>query len=319
MPSRALAAPIALALFGTAASAQVSDFTFWTLAEDPADPGFNAVAATTSATLTTAGASVPLNTDIGFQSVTGLTAGTSAGGFAFVGDQDFSLAIDYDFSSAGFALGVLSFGFGIGLDGAGANSAGVGFVTQNGSPFGPFGGAGRQNDSDLDPIALPLNAAAVGTLFVGYEAATGNVTFGAATTPGAATPTASDTFVGIGSAWMDHKILASFFMRSGPLLAWQTGNASAVFSNFRVLEGDPVFLAVACSVADITEFGACRPGCPDGSVDLSDFSCFLALWADQDPLADLTGFNECLPGTPDGQVTLSDFSCYLAEWALGCP
>ncbi|MEL7472487.1 MAG: GC-type dockerin domain-anchored protein [Planctomycetota bacterium] len=72
-------------------------------------------------------------------------------------------------------------------------------------------------------------------------------------------------------------------------------------------------------IADITSFDDCVPGTGDGVVTLSDFSCYLALWASDDPQADITAFDDCVPGVGDGDVTLSDFSCYLAQWALGCP
>ncbi|MEL7472138.1 MAG: GC-type dockerin domain-anchored protein [Planctomycetota bacterium] len=74
-----------------------------------------------------------------------------------------------------------------------------------------------------------------------------------------------------------------------------------------------------CSPADITTTGACTPGAFDGVVDLSDFACYLNLWAANNPIADITPTGACSPVNPDGTVDLSDFSCYLSLWSLGCP
>ncbi|MEL7472324.1 MAG: GC-type dockerin domain-anchored protein [Planctomycetota bacterium] len=74
-----------------------------------------------------------------------------------------------------------------------------------------------------------------------------------------------------------------------------------------------------CTPADITSTSACEPGLSDGAVDLSDFSCYLSLWAASDPAADLTTIGACQPGTGGDGVTLSDFACYLGIWSVGCP
>ncbi|MEO0482426.1 MAG: choice-of-anchor tandem repeat NxxGxxAF-containing protein [Planctomycetota bacterium] len=71
--------------------------------------------------------------------------------------------------------------------------------------------------------------------------------------------------------------------------------------------------------ADIAGVADCFSGESDGAIDLSDFSCYLARWAEADARADITVTNECLPGLGGDGVDLSDFSCYLAEWARGCP
>lgn len=69
---------------------------------------------------------------------------------------------------------------------------------------------------------------------------------------------------------------------------------------------------------DLTTTGQ-ENGVPDGVVDLSDFSFFLARWAIEDSAADITSDGACVFGTPDSAVSLSDFSCYLAAWSAGCP
>ncbi|MEM7756226.1 MAG: right-handed parallel beta-helix repeat-containing protein [Planctomycetota bacterium] len=74
-----------------------------------------------------------------------------------------------------------------------------------------------------------------------------------------------------------------------------------------------------CAAADITADGACTPGIPDALVTLSDFSCYLSLWSNTDPIADITATGLCEPGNGGDGVDLSDFSCYLSEWSAGCP
>jgi len=74
-----------------------------------------------------------------------------------------------------------------------------------------------------------------------------------------------------------------------------------------------------CAPADITTDGACNFGTGDGVITLSDFSCYLSLWAQSDPNADITATGQCIRGTEGDGVDLSDFSCYLSEWAVGCP
>lgn len=86
------------------------------------------------------------------------------------------------------------------------------------------------------------------------------------------------------------------------------------FRGFARLGGPPG----PCAFPDITTTGACLPGAPDGLVNLSDFSCYLSLWASSDPLADITTTGVCNPGSGGDGVNLSDFSCYLSEWSGGC-
>lgn len=73
-----------------------------------------------------------------------------------------------------------------------------------------------------------------------------------------------------------------------------------------------------CALADVTTSGTDN-GLGDGVIDLSDFSYYLARWAEADLEADITPSAICDPGTPDDIVDLSDFSCFLALWAEGCP
>lgn len=234
-------------VLGAVASAAITDLSTWTMVQDPAHPGLTATATTTSATLSAGNLAIPAGTDIGFQSVDGSTPTSSSHGFYFSPDTDFSLAIDYAWSFSNSPTGFLALGFGIGEDGDGMNSAGVGMATNDGSPFLTFAGAARINDVDQPALALgnPIfNPSTLsGTLFVAYNSASGNVVVGASPAPGAVTPTVLDSFDGIQNQWSGGNLMASFFIRSddpSPLQAWSGGNADAIFSNFRVLSGSPV-------------------------------------------------------------------------------
>jgi hypothetical protein len=139
-------------------------------------------------------------------------------------------------------VGILGLGFGIGEDGAGANSAGALMVTNGGLPFLSFGGAARVGDVDEPALVLASAATLSGSLFVGFEAATGTITVGASQTPGAVSADASDTFDAIQTNWAGEDLLASVFMRSD-ILGWAGGGtAEAEFSNFRVLEGSAILI-----------------------------------------------------------------------------
>ncbi|MFK7758448.1 MAG: GC-type dockerin domain-anchored protein [Phycisphaerales bacterium] len=57
-------------------------------------------------------------------------------------------------------------------------------------------------------------------------------------------------------------------------------------------------------------------GTPDGSLNFSDVSAFLALFAAGDLAADFAGN---VDGTPDGSLNFSDVSAFLAVFSAGCP
>lgn len=240
--------------------ADVTNFGTWTPVEDPADPGFagNVAIDGLSATLSAFDRPIPAGTDIGYQSVNGSRPGDSSQGFYFRPDADFSLAIDYSWNFSNNASGFLGLGFGIGEDGDGENSAGVAVSTLDGSPQGPFAGFARINDANQSPKLLgsPLvnSSTLAGTLFVEYQASTGDVIFGAAPILDANAPTVTDRFDGIQNDWGDDDLMVSFFIRSDdPLLApaWSGGEAQAVFANFRVLSGNAV------AIPEPSMFAAC--------------------------------------------------------------
>ena len=233
-------------MLGGFASAAITDFETWTPVEDPDHAGLSASVDPSSATLSAGNLAVPAGTDIGFQSVNGSTPASSSQGYYFSPLADFSLAIDYSWTFSNNPSGFLGLGFGIGEDSDGMNSAGVAMATSSGTPFLTFGGAGRVNDSDRGfSLGNPLfnTSTLSGTLFVEYEATSGSVIVGAAPVTSAAAPTLSDDFDGIQKEWAGGNLMTSFFIRSDeptPGTSWSGGNADAVFSNFRVLSGNPV-------------------------------------------------------------------------------
>ncbi len=255
-------------LFAVPAStrAAITDFTNWTLVEDPPNALFDATATATNATLGATGGPIPVGTDIGYQSVDANTPAGSATGFAFDPAFDFSVAIDYTLSF-GAAAGGLGLGFGIGEDGAGVNSAGMALATLDGSPFLLFTGAARVNNVNQPFEFTSLGGALTGTLFATYETASGDIVLGASQTPGAASADAGGiaTFTSLQNQWPGGDLLTSFFLRSDaiPLFdpdGWDSGTATAGFSNFRVLDGSPIDLA-AVGGGDFDT---------DGDADLAD-------------------------------------------------
>lgn len=215
----------------------IADFTTWTLAQDPPNANFTGSAVAAQATLNALAGPVASGTDIGYQSVNGATAGSSTAGYAFDPASDFEIAIDFNLSF-GSPVGLMAVGFGIGKDGAGADSAGVAMGTFNGAPQLFFFGAARDGDVDQGTVLTNVGSSLTGSLFVIYTAASGNVTVGASQTQGAAAPSGTTaTYAGIENNWASGDLLASFFLRSQ---GWTSGTSQAVFSNFRVLEGTAV-------------------------------------------------------------------------------
>jgi hypothetical protein len=233
---------------------EFSNFSQWTPVADPPDPNFSSSATDSTAVLSAGNGGIASGVDIGFQSANGATASNSTSGFKFDPGADFSLAITYSLSFSGSPAGLLGIGFGIGEDSDGMNSAGAAVATFNGAPALFFSGAARVNDQDQLLDLSPLTAAtSEGTLFVGYEAASGNVTIGASSMVDADSPQASGVFSGIQDQWSDGDLMASFFLRSqttAGLPAWQGGGtADAVFSNFRVLNGTAIVVPEPGSIS----------------------------------------------------------------------
>jgi len=224
-----------------AARADISDFTNWTLVEDPPATHLNASLTASQAFLFAGPGAVSAGADIGYQSVNGLTPAASTLGYKFSPAADFTIAVNFDLSFTNSPSGVLGLGFGIGEDGDGANSAGVVMATLHGAPLVNFSGAARVNDVDQGIQSTGLAAMLTGSLFVSYDAASGDVTVGATPTLDAVAPTGTTTFAGIQHAWAGGDLLASLFIRSD-LTGWAGGEAQAIFSNFRVLQGAAVLV-----------------------------------------------------------------------------
>ncbi len=252
MDIKVLACAVAIAvgsgLLAQGAAADITDFTNWTQVQDPANANFTGSSTMTNATLFADDGAVPLATDIGYQSVNGVTPATSTAGYMFDYTQSFSIAIDYALSFSNNPVGILSLGFGIGEDGLGMNSAGVVMVTQNGLPLGTFAGAARAGDNDAGSFITGLPATLSGSFFASYDAVTGTITAGASQTPGAAAPTATGSFNMLQDQWNDENLLASFFIRSGPIVPWSGGNGEVVFSNFRMLDGQAIQIPAPASI-----------------------------------------------------------------------
>ena len=221
-------------------AAMITDFTTWTEVEDPAHPGMtSSVDSATQVTLNASG-SIPAATDIGYASVDGADVGNSTAGYYFSINEDFHVAVDYAISSDA-SVGLAGIGLGIGEDAAGANSAGVGMGVFNGAPV-LVTGASRTNDVTTAGAETYAGTAS-GRFFVAYEAASGTVTWGHSGGQGAVAPSNTGVFANIQDGWTDSALLVSFFLRSDTILTFPpltSGELSAVFSNFEVLEGTPI-------------------------------------------------------------------------------
>ncbi len=245
------ASALALSL-GTAAQAAPSDFTTWTVIEDPEHDLLDASATPTEATLTAGDGAIPAEVDIGYASVNGSTVAGSTAGFAFSAASDFTVAITYDLSFVNPAGG-LGIGFGIGEDVAGANSAGIALATANGV-LPTFAAGARNNDVTIGPAILG-GGSLTGTFFAAYDADTGDITVSASATPDAAAPDLGGIILGATlNQWTGADLLVSFFIRSDAVPAllinnWTGEQATAVFSNFRVLDGAPILIPEPASLA----------------------------------------------------------------------
>ncbi|MCC9600915.1 PEP-CTERM sorting domain-containing protein [Stieleria sp. JC731] len=252
----------AFAFVGTVdrqARADITNFLDWHPIADPADPGFSSTATASAASLFALDQPIAAGVDIGFASIDGSTVASSSDGNYFSSESSFSIAIDYRWEFAGSPQGILALGFGIGEDVAGENSAGIGVVSNNGSPFLTYAGGARVNDADLPAEPLTGTPAELeGTLFVSFDAPSGDVTVGASTSAGAGTPDETRTFAGVQNLWAGDDLMVSFFMRSDQQFIfpnWQGGQSEAVFSNFRLLSGTAVAIPEPSSAMLLSSLG----------------------------------------------------------------
>jgi hypothetical protein len=244
---RVLAAACVGILSSAAPAAPITNFTSWTLTQDPPNLLFTGSTTATSASLAAGNGSIAAGTDIGFASVDGATVVGSTAGNYFSAANSFAVAIDYDLTAAlpaGTATSGIFIGFGIGEDATGVDSAGVTLaaVNFNGVPLLGLAAAARVNDVTQPSGSISGAAGSAGTFFVSYDQPTGDVVVGAASTPNALSPTGTYTFAGLANGWDGQDLLASFYMRSdnpNGFPTWNGNSATALFSNLRVLGGAP--------------------------------------------------------------------------------
>ena len=100
--------------------------------------------------------------------------------------QDFTIAVDFTLAFGRNAMGLRELGFGIGDGRDGANWAGVGMANVDGNRFLTFAGVARIDDQELSPLSLGFTPSrSTGSLFVQYDASSGDVTVGRSSTQGA--------------------------------------------------------------------------------------------------------------------------------------
>lgn len=239
-----LFAAVAFPAFSSASS--ITDLSQWTLIEDPAHAGMTSPSQSATEARLRAAGSVPSGTDIGYASINGPDVAGSTAGYYFDPSSDFTIAIDFDVSARSVTGGG-GIGFGIGEDVGGANSAGAGVLLVDGSAA-VIGTAARVGDVDEPFEIISLPGFSVGRFFVEYVSATQEVILGVHPTPGAANPSATQTFSNVANQWTGAPLVASFFLRSQqvvlpPLIdvpAQTIGQTDATFSNFEVLAGTAI-------------------------------------------------------------------------------
>jgi hypothetical protein len=237
---RFLIAPVLVLLTVSPTTGGIIDFNRWTPVEDPAHPKFiGSIDSASQVTLSAIGGPIPAATDIGYQSVDGQTPAASTQGYFFDPAADFSVALDFSMEFAN-PNGTLAFGFGIGEDRDGSNSAGATLVTVNGNPFS-FAAAARIDDVTQTPKPILVTLQNSARLIASYDAASGDVTLGVDTNFDSIVE-GSATFAALQNDWNGDSLLVSFFLRSddGLAPAWSSGTADVTVTNFQVISGSPI-------------------------------------------------------------------------------
>ena len=276
---RLLTATLWCTLVAPAAMGQIEDLTGWDFYRDPSDPGVNA-AMTSSVAPNLAelnfinDVDIPAAYDIGFSSVNANTAAAATSGYYFDASSDFTIAIEFELTLTN-PNGFVGLGLGIGEDRAGDNSAGIAFgVGTAGISIGSFGAAATSDNSAITKFLSPSVAATgtyAGSLTVGYNATTGDITVGAAGASAGSTPlspTGTATFTAAELPdWTGADLLASFFLRSDdPSLFsnWTGQTANADFFNFTVVQGSATQVPEPASLAllglGVLAISRCRRG-----------------------------------------------------------
>lgn len=250
------AALLWLVIVSSASASSIDNFTSWTLVQDPPHSGMTGSVDNTNMVTLNAIGPVPAGTDIGYRSINGNNVASSSFGSYFSASQDFHIAVDYSLNSLP-ASGVAAIGFGVGEDSAGTNSAGALLAILNGGQL-VFSGGARINDSSQVQVMLVPGLATSGRFFVRYDSLSGDIIYGVNTTRGSVAPGYTGTFSGLQNSWNGDNLLASFFLRSDDSALFSSltsGTASAVFSNFAVLDGAAVSVVPLPAAAWLFGFG----------------------------------------------------------------
>jgi hypothetical protein len=221
-------------------NADIIDFNSWTIVEDPPHASFeSSVDSSMQITLSALNGSIPTGVDIGYQSVDGVDPATSSSGHFFDPSSDFSIAVDFsmDFSNAN---GTLAFGFGVGENRNGDNSAGVTLLTNSGTPVA-FAAAARINDVTQSPGVISAPAQNSARLLVRYTASSGDIELGVST-DGDDVAEGVHNFAGLQNSWTDGLLTTSCFIRSDNALGnpWQSGTSETIVTNFQVISGSAI-------------------------------------------------------------------------------
>lgn len=267
MPAPRLLAAALVCATATSAAATITDLTSWDFYRDP-DPGPGALQAamTGSAAVNLAqlnflsDVDIPAAYDIGYSSVNANTVDSAVAGYYFDASQDFSVSLEFAITLTN-PDGVIGLGLGVGEDRAGVNSAGIGFglVSAFNSTAAAFQGAATNNDvavrRDLGAVVSPFVSGSTysGTLTVGYDASTGDISVGASG-DGSSSSTSFSRTSDL-TSWAGDDLLVSFFLRSDsvsspiPVGPWSGESAQADFLNFTVVQGSASAVPEPSSIA----------------------------------------------------------------------
>ncbi|MEM6334068.1 MAG: PEP-CTERM sorting domain-containing protein [Planctomycetota bacterium] len=251
--ARTLAALSFAALAIAPASAQITDFNAWTLIQDPPDPDLAATIATDGSKATlTATAPVARTTSIGLASINGQDVASSTQGFFFDPANSFKIAVDFDArtNAQNPPDTVFLFGFGVGEATDRDNSVTTVFTWERADFFPTFFSVvdlamvdGRSQWGSF------LSASpGQGSLFVQYDAESGDVFTGFASDVNATNPEIESAFPAIQNDWDEKRLIVSIYLHGGTGDNTTGGGIEATFSNFRVLDGTPIAIPEPASL-----------------------------------------------------------------------
>lgn len=268
MPAAPLLTAVVACAITASASAQITDFTTWDFHADP--PSTPTVDQINNATGTKSVDKAELNFlddvdypaayDISYNSINANTVGEATSGYYFDASQSFTIRMHFSLALTD-PNGFVGIGMGIGEDRQGVNAAGIAFGVGTGLINIPSYAAAATNNDASNTSVLGLTEIAdndySGSLTVSYDAATGDVTVGAAQFLGAPDPLApTETFTFDGTtdlgAWAGDDLLVSFFLRSdNPAIYtnWTGQSAEADFFDFTIVQGNATLVPEPSSLA----------------------------------------------------------------------